>query len=213
VAKRELRLKATLERYGQESRRGVNGTVIEAGVAAAASILAPPGTSSAVVSVARVREERSLEVDGERVRHRELALQAAAKRMSEAAQMFREGLMPDAGEAGGGFCTPSDVQPVPAATSDDETRFVSEDQDSKGKQVVECGPRSRAGQLAQLQAHDVENNFAGFGGRTSRARMPLPSPSPSRPEKMPRTDEASSTSSVGANRNPSLFARYTPVAP
>lgn len=209
VAKRELRLKATLDRYGQDSGRGVNGTV-ETGVTTA-SILAPPASS---ISVARVREERSLEVDGERVRHRELALQAAAKRMTEAAQMFREGLMPDAGEAGGGggFCTPSDLQPVPATTSTDETRFASEDQDSKGKQVAECGPSSRAGQLAELWLHDVGRNVAGFRGRTSRARLPLPSPSPSRPEKMQRTDEASSTSSVEANHNPSLFARYTFVA-
>lgn len=207
VAKRELRLKATLDRYGQDSG-GVNETSV-------AAILAPPVTSSAVATVARVREERSLEVDGERVRHRELALQAAAKRMTEAAQMFREGLMPDAGEAGGGggFCTPSDVEPVPETTSNDDTRFASEDQDSNGKQVVECGPSSRAGQLAELRVHDGGNNFAGFRGHASRARLPLPSPSPSRPEKMLRTDEASSTSSVGANLNPTLFARYTPVAP
>lgn len=214
VAKRELRLKATLDRYGQESERGTNGTVIETGVATAASILAPPVTSSAAASVGRFREERSLEVDGERVRHRELALQAAAKRMTEAAQMFREGLMPDAGEAGGGggFCTPSDVQPLPATSSDDDTRFVSEEPDSKGKQVAECDPSSRAGQLSELQVHDFGNDFGGLRGRTSRARSRLLSPSPSRPEKMLRTDEASSTSSVGANHNLSLFARYTPVA-
>lgn len=211
AAKRELRLKATLDRYGQESGRGTNGTVIEAGVATAASILAPPVTSSAAASVGRVREERSLEVDGERVRHRELALQAAAKRMTEASQIFREGLMPDAGEAGGGggFCTPSDVLPGPATSIDDDTRFVSEEPDSKGKQVA------RAGQLSEVEVHDVGDDFSGFRGRTSRPRSRLLSPSPSRPEKMLRTDEASSTSSVGANHNLSLFpiqTRYTPVA-
>lgn len=204
VAKRELRLKATLDRYGQVSGREKNETVVAA----------PSVTSSAVAPVAHGREERSLEVDGERVRHRELALQAAAKRMTEAAEMFRQGLVPDAGEAGGGggFCTPLDPQPVPATTSNDETRFVSEDQESKGKQVAEYGPSSRASQLAELRMHDGGNNFAAFRGRASRARVPLPSPSPSRPEKMPRTDEESSTSSVGANHNPPLFARYTLAA-
>lgn len=198
VAKRELRLKATLDRYGQVSGREENETVVAA----------PSVTSSAVAPVAHGREERSLEVDGERVRHRELALQAAAKRMTEAAEMFRQGLVPDAGEAGGGggFCTPLDPQPVPATTSNDETRFVSEDQDSKGKQVAESGPSSRAGQLAEFRMHDGGNNIAAFRGRATRARVPLPSPSPSRPEKMPRTDEESSTSSVGANHNPPLFA-------
>jgi hypothetical protein len=211
VAKRERRLKATLDRYNsQQGGRNATNGVLETRVAAA-SMVAPRATSSAVassVSVPRAREERALEVDGERVRHRELALQAAAKRMTEAAQMFREGFMPDDGEPGGGFRTPSDLQPVPATTgNDDLTRVVSEDQESKGKQLADGGPSSPASQLAEVLVHDVGSNFAGFRGRPSRARLPLPSPSPSRPEKMQRTDEASSTSSA-ANHAPPLFARY-----
>lgn len=217
VARREQRLKATLDRYSNEqySRNATNG-VLETRVAAA-SMLAPRATSSAVassMSVPRGREERTLEVDGERVRHRELALQAAAKRMTEAAQMFREGFLPDEGEPGGGFRSPSDLQPEPAITgNDDLTRIVSEDQDSKGKQVADSGPSSPGSQPAEMRVYDVGSNFAGFRGRASRARLPLPSPSPSRPEKMQRTDEASSTSSAGANHVPPLFARYILVAP
>lgn len=204
VARRELRLKATLDRYDQDSGRGINGAV-ETGVPNLA-----PALIASTISVPRIREERSLEVDGERVRHRELALQAAAKRMTEAAQMFWEGLIPEAGEAGGGFCAPSDLHGAPATTSNDETRFASEDQDSRGKQVAACGPSSRAGQLAAAAAAEVPGPvaFAGFRGQGSRARVPQPTSSPSRPEKMQRTDEGSSTSSVGANLNPALFARY-----
>ncbi|BBN18529.1 hypothetical protein MPTK1_8g03210 [Marchantia polymorpha subsp. ruderalis] len=50
----------------------------------------------------------SLDVDGERVRVRELALQAAAKRMSEAAKIFRDGLPLGEGETGGAFPFPVD---------------------------------------------------------------------------------------------------------
>lgn len=217
VAKREQRLKATLDRYSSEQNfRNATNEILETRVAAA-PMLAPRATPSAVassVSVPRGREERALEVDGERVRYRELALQAAAKRMTEAAQMFREGFMSEAGEPEGEFHTSSEVQPVAATISDDGlTRFVSEDRDSKGKQVADCGPSSPANQPAEVRMHDLGSNFAGFRGRPSRARLPLPCPSPARPEKMQRTDEASSTSPSGANHVPPLFARYILVAP
>ena len=214
VAKREQRLKATLDRYSseQDSRiatKGVPETPI-----AATSMLPPRATSAAVassMSVPRGRQERTLEMDGERVRQRELALQAAAKRMTEAAQMFRDEVFtPHGGEPGGVFRTPSDTQPVPATTSHDD--LTREDQESKGKQVADCGPSAPIGQPAEVRVHDVGSNFAGFRGRRSRARLPLPGPSPSRPEKMQRTDEASSTSSSAANHVPPLFARYVLVA-
>ncbi|KAL3699425.1 hypothetical protein R1sor_017447 [Riccia sorocarpa] len=50
----------------------------------------------------------SLEMGGERVRVRELALQAAARRMSEAARIFREGIPLGEGETGGAFPFPND---------------------------------------------------------------------------------------------------------
>lgn len=49
------------------------------------------------------RNGGSLDLDGERVRLRDLAFQSAALRMSEAAQIFRGGLQPDVGEIGPAF--------------------------------------------------------------------------------------------------------------
>ncbi|CAM6091544.1 unnamed protein product [Calypogeia fissa] len=55
-----------------------------------------------------VQSRRTLEMEGERVRVRELALQAAAKRMSEAAKIFRAGLPLTEGETGEAFHFPRD---------------------------------------------------------------------------------------------------------
>eukprot|EP00246_Nothoceros_aenigmaticus_P011746 TRINITY_DN3330_c0_g1_i1.p1 TRINITY_DN3330_c0_g1~~TRINITY_DN3330_c0_g1_i1.p1 ORF type:complete len:433 (+),score=74.55 TRINITY_DN3330_c0_g1_i1:874-2172(+) len=53
------------------------------------------------------RNGGSLDLDGERVRMRDLAFQSAAMRMSEAAQIFRGGLQPDVGEIGPAFEFPA----------------------------------------------------------------------------------------------------------
>ncbi|XP_024398060.1 uncharacterized protein [Physcomitrium patens] len=203
VTKREQQLKATLDSFSskQESERETSET-LDTGIAAA-TVLAPivtPSVEATSTSVACTGEERSLEVDGERVRHRELALQAAAKRMTEAAQMFREGFIPDEGELGGYFSTPSDVPPVSARTGDGETRFAPRDRDSKGKQVADCGPS----QPTELRVQNLRNNFVGFRGRASRARLPLPFSS-SRPEKLQRIGELSNDISAGGNPT-SIFA-------
>uniref|UniRef100_A0A7I4CQW9 RING-type E3 ubiquitin transferase n=1 Tax=Physcomitrium patens TaxID=3218 RepID=A0A7I4CQW9_PHYPA len=196
VVMRERRLEATPERHGigQGSERATSGTV-DVGIAAT-SMSAPavlPSVAAASISVARSKE-RNLEVDGERVRHRELALQAAAKRMTEAAQMFREGFMPDE-ELAGDICTPSDLQPVPTITSNDEARSIPGNQDCKGKQVADCG----TSQPAEVRVQDIGSNIVGLRGRIPRTRSPLPSPSASRPEKLQRIDETRSNSSAGEN--------------
>lgn len=57
-----------------------------------------------------MKSGRILEMEGERVRVRELALQAAAKRMSEAARIFRAGLPLVEGETGEAFHFPRDAE-------------------------------------------------------------------------------------------------------
>ena len=215
--KRAQRLKATVDRLS-ERRYGESSEI-----AAPAAASRPTSTPTPAPSqpVAMNREERSLEVDGERVRHRELALLAAAKRMSEAAQIFRDGLPPDEGEAGGGFHTPSDLPAMSESARNDGavqefsnlhgSRVVNHSPgnlDVKGKQPADCGPSSHHMQLAEIQAQDGESHIAGPTVRFSRARVPLSSPLLSRPEKLQRTHEATNTGSDEVNFDRTFAARY-----
>lgn len=205
---REQRLKATVDRISQ--RR--HSKSLESRTTAAPTVLAGP-----------IREERSLEVDGERVRNRELALQAAAKRMTEACQIFREGLPPDEGESGGDFHTPFDSPtgdvPVGNGVSMTERSNLplsrvaicnAGNKDAKGKQPADCGPSTRQSQPAEVHVQDIGSQIAGPAVRTTRARIPLSSPLLSRPEKQQRTLEATSNSPVEVSDQayPARYLRF-----